>query len=407
MELDKDKVLIIDGNLFSQKMFHKFKNLESEIKISDLKKVSKKIAKLYVPELESIKPDKIIFSEERSKETGEKQKVAVRGKIGENLSSILSSYKADNLTIKIKTGVLYGVLNSLISIKEEFNPTKIVIAYDPIRNNEEILENKAKPEEFRGTISKDFFIYKEARKKASLDPKKTEEKKEFLKQLSLSYRFLYLLGIEQSTTSSFEADDILEYYSRDRFKDNEQIILTSDHDLFQLITEDVSLLRLEQKEKLLTYKSFKEKFLGLDPYKYVDVMSLSGCSSDGIPGLKGINYLGGEELIRNFGSLRELLLNFHKDEYRDKISTRHLNILNKERDNKFKIIKLTRKMVKLYGLSGKFKKDFSVVKLNSKKFKKAEDLFNLALLTLTIFKFNSFLKEREKTILKEIIKDNY
>ena len=47
------------------------------------------------------------------------------------------------------------------------------------------------------------------------------------------------------------------------------------------ITEDVSLLRLEQKEKLLTYESFKEKFLGLIS-PIIGKLIFSGTPSSGL-----------------------------------------------------------------------------------------------------------------------------
>lgn len=54
-------------------------------------------------------------------------------------------------------------------------------------------------------------------------------------------------------------------------------------------------------------EDFAEKYGGLKPSQFVDVMALMGDKSDNIPGVEGIGVVHAVELISRFGTLENLL----------------------------------------------------------------------------------------------------
>lgn len=72
----------------------------------------------------------------------------------------------------------------------------------------------------------------------------------------------------------------------------------------QLVT-DQSIIWDPMKEKTTDRHAIKES-LGLEPPQVIDMMGLSGDSSDNIPGVPGIGQKTALDLIKTFGSLENL-----------------------------------------------------------------------------------------------------
>lgn len=106
-----------------------------------------------------------------------------------------------------------------------------------------------------------------------------------------------------------EADDLIgviaKYYESPR---NTVIIVSSDKDMYQLISDNVVVIRPnEPKERQLYDKTvFMQKF-GFPPHLFVDYYCLVGDSSDNIPGAKGIGEKTATELVQKYGSLDNIL----------------------------------------------------------------------------------------------------
>ena len=79
------------------------------------------------------------------------------------------------------------------------------------------------------------------------------------------------------------------------------VIVSSDKDLMQLITDDINMFDA-MKNKHISSAEVEEKF-GVTPSQVLDVLSLIGDSSDNIAGVKGIGKKTAAELIQEFGSL--------------------------------------------------------------------------------------------------------
>ena len=104
----------------------------------------------------------------------------------------------------------------------------------------------------------------------------------------------------------FEADDIIATYARQiEEAGGECVIISSDKDLMQLVTEKVSMYDT-MKNKEIGPDQVEEKF-GVSPDKVVDVQALAGDSVDNIPGVPGIGVKTAALLIHEYGDLETLL----------------------------------------------------------------------------------------------------
>ena len=354
--------LIIDGNLLARKSFYKFKNLSTEIKNKELKLVSKSL----------LKKDKENKKKIISDNSGRDISFNKEGKIEKKIKEIS---EREGSTI-IYTGVLYGMLRSILVACKKFNISNIVIIYDPLPE----ISNQ-----FRYKIADNY-------KNRKKDP---ETEANFYASLILAQSFFYRAGIKQVTTTKFEADDLLHYYSHKIYKDENVIALTNDHDLFQILVPNrVKILKIGSDYSLYTATDFKKEF-SIKPKQYRDVLALGGCSTDNVKGVKGISKNTALSLIQKYGSIINLFENYKKESLEKRVIT----ALEKEEENDLKNLKLSLKLVSLYGLNNSLKKDI----LTKKTTNSPEICYKQAIFLLKLLKFRSFLTESSKKSLKSII----
>ncbi|MFP4583749.1 MAG: DNA polymerase I [Desulfococcaceae bacterium] len=106
----------------------------------------------------------------------------------------------------------------------------------------------------------------------------------------------------------FEADDLIGTLARQAESAGYHVVMvTGDKDFLQLVTEKTRLWD-PMKEVETGPEEVREKF-GLEPSDLVDVMGLSGDTSDNVPGVPGIGPKTAAKLIRDFGSMEKLYEN--------------------------------------------------------------------------------------------------
>ena len=104
----------------------------------------------------------------------------------------------------------------------------------------------------------------------------------------------------------FEADDIIATYARQaEAAGADATIISSDKDLMQLVTGHVSMYD-SMKDRQIGIAEVVEKF-GVAPEKMIDLQSLTGDSTDNIPGVPGIGPKTAAQLLDEFGDLDTLL----------------------------------------------------------------------------------------------------
>jgi 5'-3' exonuclease/transcription antitermination factor NusG len=160
------------------------------------------------------------------------------------------------------TGGIVGTLNALSSLRKRFPGSTLWVVWDGSSNRRR----------------KQFTSYKANRG----DPKGVFEI-EWLRS------FLPTVGVKQAFNPNEEADDVIAALVRGMLKDKDTIVVTTDRDLLQLVSENVSVLAPAMgagKEKLYTPDVVREEY-GVDPEKMPHLRALSGDTSDNIPGVNG------------------------------------------------------------------------------------------------------------------------
>jgi len=104
----------------------------------------------------------------------------------------------------------------------------------------------------------------------------------------------------------YEADDVLGTLAKKAAAAGYDVVLVSaDKDLMQLVGPHVSMYHTG-RSKLYGPQEVEEDF-GVPPEKVADVLALMGDAIDNIPGVPGIGEKGAKGLIKEYGSLQNLL----------------------------------------------------------------------------------------------------
>ncbi len=187
------------------------------------------------------------------------------------------------------TNGLYGFINMMNKIIREENPNYILVAFD-------------KGKTFRHDK---YDVYKAGR--ATMPD-------ELKLQFPIAKEILGAMGIKYFEIDNYEADDIIGTMSRIVDEEDEFIatIISSDKDLLQLISDEVTVKLIKSNDYIMMTKEKFKEIYKCDPIKMIDLKALMGDSSDNIPGVKGIGEKTAISLIEKFGSLKNLYDNINK-----------------------------------------------------------------------------------------------
>ncbi|MBR3523484.1 MAG: DNA polymerase I [Bacilli bacterium] len=204
---------------------------------------------------------------------------------GNNLlfRSYFATAYTGNLMINSKgfpTNALYGFTNMINKIIKEEKPTHIMVAFD-------------KGKTFRHDK---YDFYKQGR---------LETPDELKKQFSVAKEMLTLMGIKYYEIDNYEADDIIGTLSKKCEDDPEfeALIISSDKDLLQLVSDETHIKLLKQKDYIYYDRNSFVKDYGIEPINIIDLKALMGDSSDNIPGVKGIGEKTALKLLVEYKNL--------------------------------------------------------------------------------------------------------
>ena len=176
----------------------------------------------------------------------------------------------------------YGFTSFLLKLIADEKPTHLGVAFDRSLNSS-----------FRNEI---YPAYKEQR---VLPPPELEA------QLDACEEIAAALGAATFIDDRYEADDLIGALCHDlEAAGHGAVIVTSDKDLAQLVTEHITLFDFA-KETRLDPKGVFEKF-GVRPDQITDYLGLAGDTVDNIPGIKGIGGKSAADLLARFGHLEDL-----------------------------------------------------------------------------------------------------
>ena len=125
------------------------------------------------------------------------------------------------------------------------------------------------------------------------------------------------LGYFNSKMIGFEADDIIGTLSElSKGKNIETVIISSDKDLLQLVSDSDNIKVQLPKTGMKVFSEMKEQDIldlyGISVDKLVDFKALVGDSSDNYPGIKGIGPKTGKDLLNQFYSINGIYNNLDK-----------------------------------------------------------------------------------------------
>jgi DNA polymerase-1 len=198
------------------------------------------------------------------------------------------AYHAMPKTFKDKNGepinAVYGVTSMLINLLDNIKPQYMVAALDSPTDIT-----------FR---NEDFSGYKAHRKPMEDD---------FESQIPKVLEVIHAFGIKSVLVNGYEADDVIATMTTKFKKDLDIIIVSNDHDLWQLASKNVMLMvpNTKGETEWLGEKEVTAR-LGFDPSKIADYKGLRGDTSDNIPGVYGIGEKTATELIKKYGSMEEI-----------------------------------------------------------------------------------------------------
>lgn len=187
------------------------------------------------------------------------------------------------------TNALYGFISMMNKIIAEEQPTYIAVAFDTGKN-------------FR---KEKYNFYKEGRKKTPDELKMQEP---------YARKILEAMGIPYFELAPYEADDIIGTLAKMVEDDPEFVgtIISSDRDLLQLVSPQLEMKLLKQKDYIRYNPMTFEADYGIEPIKIIDMKALAGDASDNIPGVKGIGEKTALSLLQTYGSLEGIYENIEK-----------------------------------------------------------------------------------------------
>jgi 5'-3' exonuclease len=212
-----------------------------------------------------------------------------------------------------------GFVGALLKIIRRIEPTYMVVLFDGEHENA------------RSELNVDY-------KANRVDYSQIPEEENPFSQLPDVYSALDYLGIKYAETETCETDDWVAGYALTYGQEAEIIISSFDSDFFQLITDNVSVLRYRGDSTVICTPDYIKSKYNIEPWQYADFKSMVGDASDNIKGADKVGPKTAAYLLNRFGTLDNILANAESIE---KPSIRDSIIRNADRlRTNYKIIRL-------------------------------------------------------------------
>ncbi|EMP17219.1 DNA polymerase I [Fusobacterium nucleatum CC53] len=247
-----------------------------------------------------------------------------------DVSAIMYRAYFANINFRTKnepTGAVYGFINTLLSIINEFKPNYMAAAFDVKRSSLKRTE-----------------IYSDYKSNRQSTPE------DLVTQIPRIEEVLDAFNINRYKIEGYEADDVLGSLAKKIAKqDIEVIIVTGDKDLSQLVEKNITVALLgkgTEGEKFGILKTSDDviKYLGVVPEKIPDLFGLIGDKSDGIPGVTKIGEKKALAIFSQYDSLEKIYDNIDNLKNIDGIGPSLIKNLVNEKDIAF----MSRELAKIF-----------------------------------------------------------
>ncbi len=183
-----------------------------------------------------------------------------------------------------------GFVGAFLKIINKVNPTHLVVLFDSEHKNErnELLET-----------------YKANR----IDYSTVDEIDNPFSQLQYIYNALEYMNIKYHEVKKYETDDVIASYVFKYQNDYEIIISSYDSDFFQLINNNVKVLRYKGDNTIICDEEYIKNKLNINPCLYADFKALTGDTADNIKGVEKIGKVTASTLINMYGPIEKIIEN--------------------------------------------------------------------------------------------------
>ena len=184
----------------------------------------------------------------------------------------------------VPTGAVYGVLNMLRKLKQDYDPAYMAVVFDPkgkTFRNDLYPEYKAN----RGAMPEDLQV-----------------------QIAPLHDAIRALGLPLVVVDGVEADDVIGTLALQAKAEGLQVVIsTGDKDMAQLVGDGVELVNT-MSNKTLDRAAVVEKF-GVPPERIIDYLALMGDTVDNIPGVPGVGPKTAAKWLNEYGTLDDVIAN--------------------------------------------------------------------------------------------------
>ena len=192
----------------------------------------------------------------------------------------------------VNTSAVMGFTNTLLEVLKKEKPTHIAVVFDTDAPTE------------RHT---DFEAYKAHREAMPED---------LSKALPYIFRLIEGFNIPVITKDGYEADDIIGTLAKEGEKAGFQVYcMTPDKDFAQLVSENIFIYkpaRMGNEMEIFGVPEVLAKWEIENVLQVIDILGLWGDAVDNIPGIPGIGEKTAKALIKQYGSMENIIANSHE-----------------------------------------------------------------------------------------------
>ncbi len=211
------------------------------------------------------------------------------------------------------TSAIMGFMNALMDVIKREKPDHLAVAFD------------------KGGSDYRNEMYKEYKAHRDETPEAIKIAVPYIQEL---LKAMHIPIIEKA---GFEADDLIGTLAKQAEKENYQVFMvTPDKDFAQLVSENIFMYkpaRMGNDIEIWGIPEVLAKFEIEHPEQVIDYLGMMGDSADNIPGFPGVGEVTAKKLLKEFGSMENLLANTDKlkGALKDKIEANaELGILSKK-----------------------------------------------------------------------------
>ncbi|WP_395058770.1 DNA polymerase I [Flavobacterium sp.] len=190
------------------------------------------------------------------------------------------------------TSAIMGFMNALMDVIKREKPDHLAVAFD------------------KGGSTYRYEMYQEYKAHRDETPEAIKIAVPYIQEL------LKAMHIPIIEVPGFEADDLIGTIAKQAEKENYQVFMvTPDKDFAQLVSENIFMYKPARMGNGIEIWGVPEVLARFEierPEQVIDFLGMMGDAADNIPGLPGVGEVTAKKLLKEFGSMENLLANTDK-----------------------------------------------------------------------------------------------